>query len=210
MPKIVEPPSHASERSPTLRPLTELEIVALAIESLAEPAAPGSETMPPAQLLAMSTRLTTTSVAVAGVSQIPRCCWLMRTSSMRTLPACSTRMPLAELQPVVPTEAPWMSSPRSVTTSSGCALTVMPLVVEELSTPPLTLATSIVIDLVIATAPSAPGSIALISPYSAVLEIVPASVRQGAVREQGFASSPTPETQVRVAWADAWPPVTAA
>jgi hypothetical protein len=35
------------------------------------------------------------------------------------------------------------------------------------------------------------------------LEIAPAKVLQGAVRLHGLTSSPTPETQVRVAWA--WP-----
>ena len=39
----------------------------------------------------------------------------------------------------------------------------------------------------------------LISPFAAVLEMAPAKVLHGAVREQGLASSPTPETQVRVA-----------
>jgi hypothetical protein len=34
------------------------------------------------------------------------------------------------------------------------------------------------------------------------LEIAPAKVLHGAVREQGFTSSPTPETQVRVACAE--------
>jgi hypothetical protein len=40
----------------------------------------------------------------------------------------------------------------------------------------------------------------LISPPEAVFEIAPAKVLQGAVRLHGLASSPTPETQVRVAW----------
>jgi hypothetical protein len=35
----------------------------------------------------------------------------------------------------------------------------------------------------------------------AVFEMAPAKVLQGAVRLQGLTSSPTPETQVRVAWA---------
>jgi hypothetical protein len=61
----------------------------------------------------------------------------------------------------------------------------------------------ILIDFVIVTPPKPPGSIAFISPPFAVLEIAPAHVLQGAVRLQGLASSPTPETQVRVAWADA-------
>src|SRR5438270_454841 len=54
------------------------------------------------------------------------------------------------------------------------------------------------------TAPKPPGSRQLISPLIAVLEIAPANVLHGAVRLHGLASSPTPETQVRVAcaWAD--------
>src|SRR5215469_9031037 len=59
---------------------------------------------------------------------------------------------------------------------------------------------SIVIDLLIVSAPKPPGSSASISPPGAVFEIAPAKVLQGAVREQGLASSPTPEIQVRVAW----------
>src|SRR3954468_5313213 len=43
----------------------------------------------------------------------------------------------------------------------------------------------------------------LISPPWAVLEIAPAKVLHGAVRLHGLASSPTPETHVRVACADA-------
>ena len=62
-----------------------------------------------------------------------------------------------------------------------------------------------VIDLVMVTAPKPPGSRQLISPLSAVLEMAPAKVLHGAVRLQGLASSPTPDTQVRVAcaWAGA-------
>jgi hypothetical protein len=62
---------------------------------------------------------------------------------------------------------------------------------------------SIVIALVIVTAPKPPGSRASISPPGAVYEIAPAKVLQGAVRLQGLAS-PTPDTQVRVACA--WAP----
>src|SRR3954470_18072550 len=51
------------------------------------------------------------------------------------------------------------------------------------------------------TPPKPPGSRQLISPLTAVFEIAPANVLQGAVRLHGFASSPTPETQVRDAWA---------
>jgi hypothetical protein len=41
----------------------------------------------------------------------------------------------------------------------------------------------------------------LISPPAAVFEIAPANVLHGAVRLHGLASSPTPDTHVRVAWA---------
>src|SRR5882672_2746097 len=58
-----------------------------------------------------------------------------------------------------------------------------------------------VIDLVIVRAPKPPGSRASISPKLAVLEIAPANVLHGAVRLHGLASSPTPDTQVRVACA---------
>ena len=65
----------------------------------------------------------------------------------------------------------------------------------------MTPVTSIVIAFVIATVPKPPGSIALISPPAAVLPMAPANVLHGAVREHGLASSPTPDTNVRVAWA---------
>src|SRR5260370_23030908 len=58
-----------------------------------------------------------------------------------------------------------------------------------------------VIDLVIVTLPKPPGSSTLISPSLAVLEMAPAKVLHGAVRLHGLASSPTPDTQVRVACA---------
>src|SRR6185295_6412543 len=58
-----------------------------------------------------------------------------------------------------------------------------------------------VMDFVMLTAPKPPGSRTEISPLAAVFEIAPAKALQGAVRLHGFASSPTPETQVRVAWA---------
>jgi hypothetical protein len=41
----------------------------------------------------------------------------------------------------------------------------------------------------------------LISPFAAVFEIAPAKVLHGAVRLHGLTSSPTPDTQVRVACA---------
>src|SRR5262249_22812963 len=62
---------------------------------------------------------------------------------------------------------------------------------------------STVIDLVMVSAPRPPGSRQLISPLTWVFEIAPAKVLQGAVRLHGLASSPTPDTQVRAAWARA-------
>src|SRR5438067_13784168 len=60
-----------------------------------------------------------------------------------------------------------------------------------------------VMPFVMVTTPKPPGSRTEISPLSAVFEIAPANVLQGAVRLHGLASSPTPETQVRVACANA-------
>jgi hypothetical protein len=58
---------------------------------------------------------------------------------------------------------------------------------------------SMVIYLVMVTAPKPPGSMQLISPFTAVFEIAPAKVLHGAVRLHGLTSSPTPDTQVRLA-----------
>src|SRR5215468_7198016 len=76
----------------------------------------------------------------------------------------------------------------------------MPLV-PDTSTPASGLSDEMVIDLVMVTAPKPPGSSTLISPLGAVLEIAPAKVLHGAVRLHGLASSPTPDTHVRVACA---------
>jgi hypothetical protein len=70
--------------------------------------------------------------------------------------------------------------------------------VPDTSTPAVTPSQAIVIAFVIVTAPKPPGSRQLISPPAAVFEIAPAKVLHGAVRLHGLASSPTPETQVRV------------
>lgn len=78
----------------------------------------------------------------------------------------------------------------------------MPLVPAASTLPRLPWLT-MAIDLVMVTAPKPPGSRTLISPPAAVFEMAPANVLHGAVRLQGLASSPTPDTQVRVAWADA-------
>src|SRR5512132_2967716 len=63
-------------------------------------------------------------------------------------------------------------------------------------------APSMVIDFVMVTAPKPPGSITSISPPVAVFLLAPGTVLHGAVRLHGLASSPTPETQVRVACAN--------
>src|ERR1700733_6622287 len=97
--------------------------------------------------------------------------------------------------------APSMSRPLNVTTSLAPAATAMPFVPETTTPPLLTESQKIVIALVIVTAPKPPGSRQSISPLGAVFEIAPAKVLHGAVRLHGLASSPTPETQVRVAWA---------
>src|ERR1700731_4972201 len=88
-----------------------------------------------------------------------------------------------------------------ITTSVPVAETLMPLVPAtrtEATWPP---PPSRVIDLVRVPPPKPPGSSASISPPLAVLEIAPAQVLHGAVRLHGLTSSPTPETQVRVACA---------
>src|SRR5258705_13881063 len=92
--------------------------------------------------------------------------------------------------------------PLIVITSVLAALMMIPVVREariEAKVPE----PSRVIDLVMVTAPKPPGSKASISPQAAVFEIAPAHVLHGAVRLQGLASSPTPDTHVRdaCAWA---------
>src|SRR4051794_31964663 len=114
-----------------------------------------------------------------------------RTKTDLTLPV--TVMPLR------PVPRPSMSRPSRMTLSLTPAAITMALV-PETSTPASNVE-RIVIDLVIVTPPKPPGSRTLISPPPAVLEMAPAKVLHGAVRLQGFASSPTPETQVRVACA---------
>src|SRR5689334_6077815 len=113
---------------------------------------------------------------------------------------------LMPLNPVV-VPAPLIERSRSVTMIElgdplALSLTFTPLVPERRIEPkPAPFVPLMVIDLVIVTAPKPPGSSVLISPPAAVLEIAPAYVLQGAVRLQGFTSSPTPDTQVRVACA---------
>src|ERR1041384_3203147 len=102
----------------------------------------------------------------------------------------------------MPLQNPLMERPLMVTTSVAAALMTIPFTSEARIDANVPVPSS-VIDLVIVTAPKPPGSRASISPQAAVLEMAPAQVLQGAVRLQGLASSPTPETQVReaCAWA---------
>src|SRR6185437_12901795 len=115
-------------------------------------------------------------------------------STLRALPA-RKRIPL------MPVPMPLMRRLRRMTVSLGPACTTIPLVPAtrtEATWPP---PPSMVIPLVMVTAPYPAGSRASISPPAAVLEMAPANVLHGAVRLQGLASSPTPETQVLLAWA---------
>src|SRR5947209_20157401 len=105
-----------------------------------------------------------------------------------------------KLMPRTPEQAPLIESPRSVTTLSVAAVTTTP-VVPAAKIDAIVPVPSIVMDLVMVTAPKPPGSRASISPQSAVFELAPAKVLQGAVRLHGLTSSPTPDTQVRVACA---------
>src|SRR5438270_8745612 len=97
-------------------------------------------------------------------------------------------------------DSPSISSPSSVTVSVAAAATTIPLV-PLTRTPPSTPTHLMVIALVMVTAPKPAESRQLIVPAGAVFEMAPAKVLHGAVRLQGLASSPTPETQVRVACA---------
>src|SRR4051794_22098457 len=122
----------------------------------------------------------------------------MRHWSICTDAAPRTATPL--VPSVVP--APLMSRWRRMTLSEAAALTMIPWTPEDRALPCVP-TQSMVIALVMVTAPYPPGSRQLMMPPAAVLEIAPAKVLQGAVRLHGFASSPTPETHVLVACAAA-------
>src|SRR5258705_2523111 len=94
--------------------------------------------------------------------------------------------------------APLIEIFRIITTSLAPALMMIPLTLAA-RIPASVPSPLMVMDLVIVTAPKPPGSSTEISPHVAVFEIAPAKVLQGAVRLHGLASSPTPDTQVRVA-----------
>src|SRR5262249_13276223 len=119
----------------------------------------------------------------------------------------SSEAPATKLTPTRPVPAPLMDRLRRITlivfgVAVAESLTLMPLVPAARIEPNVP-SQSMVIDLVIVTAPNPPGSRQSISPLAAVLEIAPATVLHGALALHGFASSPTPEPQVRVDWARA-------
>src|SRR5688572_17430257 len=129
--------------------------------------------------------------------------WLLAALNLEILVSMTCKVPLlTNRMPLVGGLTPKMSRPRmKVTSVVAGMLTTMPL--PPASAPPSVYWQEMVIDLMIVTAPKPPGSRQLISPPAAVLEIAPAKVLQGAVRLHGLTSSPTPETHVRVACADA-------
>jgi hypothetical protein len=100
--------------------------------------------------------------------------------------------------PSSPLQAPFIDMPRKITSLVDVPFTMIPFT-REAVIPASVPSPLIVMDLVIVTAPKPPGSNTEISPHVAVFEIAPAKVLQGAVRLHGLASSPTPDTQVRVA-----------
>src|ERR1700722_15873947 len=109
-------------------------------------------------------------------------------------------MKLTPIVPPLPLDTmPLMRRFRNVTMSLLPALMLIPVTPEartEATWPP---PPSIVIALVIDSEPYPAGSSASISPPAIVLGIAPAKVLHGDVRLHGLASSPVPETQVRVA-----------
>src|SRR5256885_6444817 len=110
-------------------------------------------------------------------------------------------LPARNLIPLIPVKAPLIDRLRRVMALVlVVSLTMTPLTPAE-RIPARFESPSIVIPLLIVTAPKPPESSASISPPSAVFETAPAKVLQGAVRLHGLASSPTPDTQVRVACA---------
>src|SRR5712691_11570049 len=125
----------------------------------------------------------------------------MKQFSTKTFVAANILMPSRPL--------PWPSRETArmvaaLRTSAGSVMLIMIPFVVALRMPPTTVGLpSMVIDLVMVTAPKPAGSRQSISPSFAVFEMAPAKVLQGAVRLHGLRSSPTPDTQVRgaCAWA---------
>src|SRR5687768_5027531 len=126
--------------------------------------------------------------------------FVIKQFSIKTLLAATT------LTPTEPLKAPLMANPRRTTLLALSVAAVMLIVTPVAPSagtaiPPVAPVPLIVMDLVITTPPKPPGSRTLISPFTRVLDMVPASVLQGEVRLQGLVSSPTPDTKVRSNWA---------
>src|SRR4051794_27951777 len=113
---------------------------------------------------------------------------------MTSMPPARKRTPCEALL------APSIDRPRRITVSAEPAFTITPGT-PAARTPARVPPPLMVMAFVIVTEPKPPGSRTEISPPAAVFEIAPANVLHGAVRLHGFASSPTPETQVLVACA---------
>src|SRR6266542_1352399 len=163
---------------------------------------PAEATMMPApELFLMTVLLINTCAAPTTATPTPSLKPSITVFSMTTLLAAIT------LTPCKPEPAPLRDSPRMRTVFAKSAASVM-LIIMPLTVDPRVAAKvpvpSMVIDFVIVTAPKPAGSRTLISPPLAVFEMAPAKVLHGAVRLQGFTSSPTPDTHVRVAcaWID--------
>src|SRR5580704_13888942 len=135
------------------------------------------------------------ALAVLLSMLMPRC-WKPEILQFSTV----SMRPDENSMPKAPVPNPTKSRPRRKTLSVAPAATVIALPVVT-RMPASTPVASIVIALGMVTAPKSPGSNTLISPPAAVLTIAPLKVRHGAVRLQGFASSPTPDTKVRLACA---------
>src|ERR1700752_318367 len=124
-------------------------------------------------------------------------------------PSTLSLLPAVKLIPLRPSvvPAPLIERFRSVTTivlgvAVALSFTLTPFTpLARIEPKPAPWVPSRVMFFVMVTAPKPPGSSTSISPPAAVFEMAPAKVLQGAVRLQGFTSSPTPDTQVRVAWA---------
>src|SRR5690606_26855030 len=155
----------------------------------------------PHTLLTVEELTTTRVLAAVGETLIPAvlmpevrepAMWSVR-PPRTVIPPCG-----ANGQATVPPGVPVMAKPRRITSWLAGALTT----IEDglaLFTVALAPVASMVIALVIVRGPKDPLSNTLIWPPVAVLSNASANVRQGAVREQGLASLPVPETQVRVA-----------
>src|SRR5262245_22189528 len=137
------------------------------------------------------------ALAVLGAKRIPVAAPVVK-PRMWTFSTRRAR-PLVKLMPARPVSTPLIDRLRMVTMILA-PLTLMPFEPAARIDPNVA-SQSMVMDFVMVTAPKPPGSVQLISPNAAVLEMAPAKVLQGDTRLQGLASSPTPETHVRVACA---------